>query len=140
MKNEIFLDFTIADFEDISHEEITQALGIKPMKIYTKGQKANPNFGLISRRNRWIIGNGLDKYASFEEHMNALLDIIESKKTLFKPFCEKYYCEFSCAIYVYYDNGESTPSIHFNSRYNKLIRELNIEFDLDLYCFSNEVE
>jgi len=137
MKNEVVLSFVIADFDDIGHEEITKTLGIIPSRIYIKGQKKNPNFSGLSKRNRWIMGSSLDKYASFEDQMNEMLDIIESKIDLFRPFCEKYHCEFSCAIFIRYDNEESTPSVHLNSRYNRVIKELNIEFDVDLYCLPN---
>jgi hypothetical protein len=65
--------------------------------------------------------------------MNALLDIIEPKLDLFKLFGPKYYCEFSCALFISYDNEESTPWVHLNSRYNRLIKELNAEFDVDIY-------
>ena len=84
------------------------------------------------------MSSGLDKYVSFEDQMNAMLDIIESKIELFRPFCEKYYCEFSCAIYIRYDNDESTPWLHLNARYNRLIKKLNIEFDVVLYCLPNK--
>jgi uncharacterized protein DUF4279 len=138
MKNEIYLDFTIADFDDITHDEITQRLDIVPTKIYLKGQRLNSQFTGISKRNRWLMGSGLDKHASFKDKMNSMLDIIESKIDLFKPFCEKYYCEFSCAIFIRYDNDESTPSIHLDARYNQLMKKLNIEFDVDLYCLPNK--
>lgn len=80
----------------------------------------------------------LSRYSSFDEQMNKMLDIIEQKIDLIKPLCQKYYCEFSCAIFICYDNGESTPSIHLNSRYNRILKDLDIEFDLDLYCLSND--
>jgi hypothetical protein len=137
MKNEVYLDFIIADFEDITHEDITQTLNINPAWVHVKGQKRNPKFAIISKNNVWSMSSGLDKYASFEDQMNAMLDVIESKIELFRPFCEKYYCEFSCAIYIRYDNEESTPWVHLNTRYNRLLKELNIEFDVDLYCLPN---
>jgi hypothetical protein len=137
MKNEVVLSFVIADFDDISHEEITKTLGIIPSRVYTKGQKKNPNSPALSKRNRWIMGSSVDKYASFEEQMNAMLDIIESKIDLFRPFCEKYHCEFLCAIFLRFNNEESKPSVHLNSRYNRVVKELNIEFDVDLYCLPN---
>jgi len=141
MKHQVYLDFTIADFEDISHEEISQELGVEPYKIYAVGQKRNPNSSsptpALVTKNRWLMKSYLDEYASFENHMNALLDIIEPKINLFKPFCEKYRCEFRCAIYLRYENGESIPSVYLGSRYNRLIRELNIGFDVDIYCFPN---
>jgi hypothetical protein len=138
MKHEVVLSFVIADFDDISHDKITEKIGITPIRIYIKGERKNPAFSGIAKRNRWIMGSGLDKYTSFEDQMNAMLDIIESKIDLFRPFCEKYYCEFSCAIFIRYDNEESTPSVHLDARYNRLIKELNIEFDVDLYCLPNK--
>jgi len=138
MKNKVFLDFCIWGFEDITPDQITQVLGVQPIKVYIKGQKNNPKFAPVAKRNGWRMDSGLDKYASFEDQMKAILDIIEGKIDLFRPFCEKYYCEFSCAVYVYFDNEESTPSIHLDARYNRLIKELNIQFDVDLYCLPDD--
>ena len=138
MKNEVVLDFVIAGYEDISHEEITNKLNVNPVKVYVKGQRKNPKFDALAKRNRWIMSSGLDKYASFENQMKAILDIIENNIELFRPFCEKYYCEFSCAIYIRYDNDESTPWVHLDARYNRVVKELNIEFDIDLYCLPNK--
>jgi hypothetical protein len=138
MKNEVFLDFCIWGFEDITVDYITQTLGIQPTKVYIKGQKKNPKFTAVAKQNGWRMDSGLGKYASFEDQMKTILDIIESKIDLFRPFCEKYYCEFSCAIFIRYDNNESTPSVHLDARYNRLIKELNIEFDVDLYCLPND--
>jgi len=140
MNNEIILRFCISDFEDITHDEITKMLGVKPIKEYVKGQKRNPknpNSPLI-KENRWLMEPSINKYASFENQMETLLNIIESKIDIFKPLCEKYYCEISCTLFIYYDNNESTPSIHLDARYNNLIKELDIEFDVDLYVFPNE--
>ena len=136
-KNEVILGFSIIDFNDITHNEISQTLGVEASFVRVKGQKKNPrnpNSPLIEV-NKWMIDSGLDKYSDFDSQMDALLDIIESKYDLFKQFCEKYCCEFSCGIFVYFDNGESTPWVHLDSRYNKINKELNIEFDVDFYVF-----
>ena len=141
MRNEVFLEFKICDFEEITPDEISNKLGVKPTKVYVKGQKrnpTNPDGKAVFKNNVWVVDSGLDKYASFEQHMNAMLDIIEPRTNLFKPFCSKYYCEFACAIFIRYDNNESTPWIHLNERYNKLVKKLDIEFDIDLYCLPNK--
>ncbi|MBZ5858567.1 DUF4279 domain-containing protein [Flavihumibacter profundi] len=138
MKNEINLSFCIWDFDDITHSEITRLVGLQPSKIYIKGENKNTIGSALVKENGWIINASLVKYSSFEDQMNYLLDIIEPKIDVFKSLCEKYYCEFSCAVFIRYGNGESTPWVHLNSRYNKLIKELNIEFDIDLYCLPNE--
>ena len=143
MRHRVYLNFTINDFEDISYEEISQRLGMNPYRIYVKGEKRNPNFPSTDpfwQGNKWIMASPFDEYHSFEDQMNDTLDIIEPKIDLFRPFCEKYRCEFSCAVYLRFDNGESIPSIYLGSRYNRLIKELNIGFDVDLYVFPNHEE
>lgn len=140
MSNEIILDFCIWDFDDITHDDITHTLGLIPNKVYIKGQAINPKFPTKKAdRNGWRFGSSIDKHSTFDEHMDKMLEIIEQKIDLFKPVCDKYYCEFSCALFIRYDNGESTPWLHLNSRYNKVLKLLNIEFDLDIYCLPNTI-
>ncbi|MBD1365703.1 DUF4279 domain-containing protein [Mucilaginibacter sp. ZT4R22] len=136
-KNEIDLRFIIADIEDNSHDAITFLTGVNPIYVRIKGLPRNPKnpASPLWTNNLWSMDSGLGKHADFETQMNALLDIIETKKEVFKTFCTEYHCEFACALMVYRDNGESTPSVHLNKRYNKLIKELDIEFDIDLYVF-----
>jgi len=140
MNNEIILRYCISDFEDITHDEITRILGIRPFKEYIKGQKRNPNNpnSPLIKQNRWIMESPNNKYTPFDLQMESLLNIIENKIDVFKPLCKKYNCEISCAIFIYFDNGESMPSVHLDSRYNNLIKELDIEFDVDLYVLPNE--
>lgn len=142
MQNEVVVSFGIFDFNDISHDDISQKLKIQPDKIYIKGEKRNPKNPMspLIKKNSWIMGSGLDKYSSFEDQLASLLDIIENKLADFKVLCDRYYCEISCAMFVYADNDEGTPWVHLNTRYNKLIKELNIEFDLDLYIFPSNKE
>lgn len=130
------------DFNDVSHDEITQLLDIQPSKVHIKGQRRNPKNpdSPLIKRNGWLMDAPTERYSSFEEQMESFLEIIESKIDAFRLLCEKYYCEFSCALFIYFDNEESTPWVHLNSRYNKVIKELNIEFDIDLYVFPNEDE
>jgi hypothetical protein len=136
-KNEIDLSLVISDFNDITHDEITQLLGIEPTFIRIKGEKKNPkrSDSPLIQSNKWAVNSRQDKYANFDEHMTSLLDIIEPKIDALKPICEKYGCEISCGMFVYFGNSESTPWVHMDSRYNNIVRVLNIEFDLDLYVW-----
>jgi len=142
MKHEIYLDFVIADFEDITPDEISHKLGINPRKVYIKGTKKYPNSSTetLVKRSKWVIGSTLSKYLTFEEHLNAMLDLLESKKNLLKPLCEKYNCFFSCAVFIDTDDSVSTPSIYLDWRYNKLTRELKVDFDFDLYCLPQKTD
>lgn len=134
-RNKVDLRFGIWRFDDVSHDYITQLIGISPTKFFIKGERKNPKSSALFKTNGWIIAPGLDEYASFEEQLNAILDILEPRRDELKILCDKYYCEFSCAVFMYHDNEESTPSVHLTERYNQFIRTLNVEFDLDLYSF-----
>jgi hypothetical protein len=137
MKNSVDLSLCIWNFEDVTHEIITNMVGVKPYKVYTKGEKISKVSVALSKQNGWILKPLLDEEASFEEQMNALLEIIESKLDVFESLTKKYYCEFSCGIYIYTDSEESTPGVHLNKQHNELLGRLGIEFDLDIILLSD---
>jgi hypothetical protein len=70
--------------------------------------------------------------------LEDIITVLQSKRNILEIFSKKYLCEFSCAVFIYYENEESRPSIHLGKRYNNFIAGLEIEFDLDLYIFSAE--
>ncbi|WP_158223370.1 DUF4279 domain-containing protein [Mucilaginibacter sp. MD40] len=135
--NVVDLRLLIVDFDDINHDEISEMTGQVPTYIRVKGQPRNlkrPD-SPVWPNNLWSIDSGLSMHASFEDQMSTLLNIIEDNRAAFENLCSKYYSEFACAIKVYKGNGESTPWVHLYNRYNKIARELKIEFDVDLYAF-----
>jgi|SRR5215217_4845340 len=135
-KNEIHLSFCIWGFQDISHSEITVIMGVSPSGIHIEGERMNSKSSRLAKENGWFLDSSTDKLIPFEEQMDSLLDILESRKESLKTICNNYYCEFSLALYIYSDE-ESTPSVHLSSRYHTLAKELKFEFDLDLYCLQN---
>lgn len=136
-KNEIVLRFCVWGFDDITHAELTERFGTNPSAIHIKGEPMNPKFSpRIAKENGWFLDATANKFTSFEEQMDSLLDNLESRRELLKPVCDKYYSEFSLALYIY-SGEESTPSVHLSSRYHDLAKELRFEFDLDLYCLQN---
>jgi hypothetical protein len=142
VKNYIVLTFSIWNHDGMTHEEITEMVGITPTEVFVKGaHKPNTlNKPMVYSFNAWFLEAGLDKYADFEQQMNALLDILEPKQEILKPLSEKYKCEFSCMVKIYYGNGESTPSIHLSQRYNRFVNNVKADFDIDLYNPTDRVE
>ena len=138
MRNKIVLSFGIWDFNDITHDELTELLGIAPSKVYIKGERKNPKFSMLAKKNGWLLDASFDKHIPFEQQMDMLVDFIEEKIDIFRILCKKYNCEFSCGLFIYFDNGESIPGLHLGSRYNRLVKELDIDFDVDIYCLPNE--
>jgi len=140
MRNEIIVRFCIWGFEDISHDEISKATGLTPNKIYIKGQKKNPRFSPLAKENGWLFQPSDDPHLPFEDQFRLLLRIIEDNKSIFEVFCKKYYCEISCGLFIYFENDESTPSIHIDPEYHRILGDLNIAFDVDIYCLPNSDE
>ena len=137
MQNEIVLRFGIWGFTDITHDDITRSMGVNPSKIYVKGERKNPKLPGLAKDNGWLLEPTCDRYSSFEIQLADLLQILESKIDIIRNYCLKYTCEISCGVFIYFENGESSPSIHLNSEYNRIVRELNLDFDVDIYCLPN---
>ena len=134
-RNTIHLSIRFNQFEGITHDEITNLVGLPPTVIHTRGEKKSVNSTAIAKYNNWILEAPCDEYTPFEVQMDALLDIIETRMEVFRFLSLKYSFEFCCALFMYGDTQESTPSVHMNARYHRIACELNAEFDLDLYCW-----
>ena len=135
--NEVVLRFCIWGFDDITHDEISKALGVNPTKVYIKGQRKHANFSALAKENGWLFEPDYDRYASFQDKLAFLLQFLTPRTEVIKEYCKKYKCEISCGVYIYFENGESTPSIYLNTEYNRIIKELDIAFDVDIICLPN---
>lgn len=132
-KNELILRFTIWDYEDIKHTEISEVLDLVPHKIYVKGERINEKSPRISKRNGWIYGKPYGNNDDFEEQLNIILNVLEPKIPILKDYAKKYTCEFSCAMFLN-NREQSVPWIHLDKRFNAFIREVDAEFDFDI-CY-----
>jgi len=133
MKNKIVLTIGIWDFEDITHQEISDALGLTPIKIFVKGEKTNPKFQVLAKKNGWMYSQVDREYEPFKDQLDSLIELIKSRQTIWKKFARNYYCELSCAIFKD-DAEESMPWVHLTREHIGFLNEFRIEFDLDLYA------
>jgi hypothetical protein len=131
---EVYLE--ISDFEDITHAQITDLLGVKPSRIYIKGQPFNPNFGSVALRNRWLLYayEAAEPRPVFENQFDALLTLVMPRMAAFQDLCHRYTSVVGCAVKIYFGNGESTPSVHLERRHVEMLEALTAEFDVDIYC------
>src|SRR5947207_2552824 len=107
MKNDVVLRFCIWGFNDITHDEITNAMEVSPTKIYIIGQKKNPKFAALAKENGWLLEPKCERGSSFDTQLTSLLDILEKKKEVIRNYCAKYMCQISCGVYIYYGNEEN---------------------------------
>jgi len=137
-KNHVTVRFCIWGFEDISHDEISKDLGVTPIKQYYKGQRNNSNYSGLAKENGWLYEPKTLPDETFDEQMSSLLNFIENNEETLIAFSNKYFCEISCAVFIYCDIEESTPSIHLDAKYNQVVKKLNLDFDVDLYCLQSK--
>lgn len=133
-KVEVFLE--ISGFEDVSHTDITQLLGLEPNRVYVKGQPRNPQGGSLARTNRWLLyGYSPERpRLLFEDQVDALISLVMPRLTAFQALCHRYTCVLRCGVMSYCENGESTPAVHLERRHVELLEALTADFDVDIYC------
>ncbi|MCC2597913.1 DUF4279 domain-containing protein [Sphingobacterium sp. FBM7-1] len=129
---EISISFTIRGYEDISHDDISDSLGLVPYKVYVKGEPMSPRSPREAKNNGWVYRVNYGKLRSFEGQLNGILDVLEPRIAKLKRYAQKYECEFSCAIF-FSDEKPADTSIQLNERYNNFIKEVDAEFDFDIY-------
>jgi len=132
LKNDLNLRFCIWEYDDISHEDITNTLKLTPLKTYIKGKKINPRFERIAKQNGWVYGTPYYNEMDFMTQLDEILDVLEPRISILRTYAQKYKCEFSCAVFLN-NREESTPWIHFGKRYNAFIKEIDVEFDIEIF-------
>ena len=135
MKNYVDLALYIHDYDDITHQELTAMIGLQPIEVQVKGERRYPqhaNSIAVYNRNRWIYKPDLDQFASFDDQMDAIYEALIARTDVLKPLSEKYHFELSCAVFIYVDAEESTPSVHLDEKHTALAKELKFEFDVDI--------
>jgi hypothetical protein len=133
MENEIHLTLGIWGFTDITHQGITDILGLQPVKVHVLGDKINPKFLPTAKENGWMYTHSEIVTRPFEEQMNELVSVLRTKRDGLKKLSDKYYCELSCAIFKKGED-ESMPWVHLTKDHILFLNQFNIEFDLDLYA------
>lgn len=130
--HEVKVDFRIVGF-DCTAEEITEILGVSPSRVYLKGEKVSTKSFVERKENIWLLESTSNSNLDLESHLENLSQKIKPYLDSFKIVCEKYYCEFSCCLYLDKDSDDSIPSVHLDKAFTVLLKELNAETDIDIF-------
>lgn len=134
------VSFVIYDFECLP-DEITKKLGIEPTETRIKGEiriigKKKIKIKRVNKENSWHLKSDLPLTAPVENHLVNLLKKLKPRKQKITEINQKYYAEFSCALYF----REANPGIHIDEKLLKEIGKLNAKLDLDMYCLGDDNE
>lgn len=120
--------------DDITPDDITRRIGIKPYKTHVKGDKPkNKNISFRFKDNLWEIKSNLPYSYSLEEHIKDLLNqlrphksqITKNRTDLKKSFVATIFCK------------DNRPGYIIDEDIIKEISEYNASIDLDIYCPEN---
>lgn len=134
-RNQIEVRLEISHFDDITHAEISQRLGIQPSRVYVKDQPRSPLLSQRSQENRWLFDlyDVAQPRPIIEQQLDVLSRLVEAKPQAFISLCTTYTCGVFCLVTIYKDLQESTPAVYLEERHVRLLNTLSALFDVDIY-------
>jgi hypothetical protein len=152
MKLELRVGYLITG--SFSPSQISDSLSIIPSKTWKKGDLIYPKGKLKYKEDGWLIEEKFviedieadtqtsdevedsnDKevaYPTIESLTLQLFDNLKPRWEKFKEYGKEYKTELSCVVYY----STQVPELHFSNKTIKLIAELNLNVDIDLYDLS----
>ena len=108
-------------------EEIGSALGLSCDRCWHIGD-ARPHTIIREKENGWLLGSGRPKSAPLEEHIDALLSVLEGCADAVAWLSAKSEVVISCVIYA-----DSPPPLYFDGAVISRLSRLGSGLDIDLY-------
>lgn len=149
MKLELRVGYLITG--SFSPDQISASLNIIPSKTWSKGDLIDPKAKIKYKEDGWLIEekfvveeNEADNqfphelddsdddetaYPTIESLALQLFDSLKPRWEKFKEYGKEYETELSCVVYY----STQLPELHFSNKTIKLIAELNLNVDIDLY-------
>ncbi len=113
---------------------VTRLLGIEPTFIGVPDQP-NARFPKMTHRiHKWQLCGPLDSSFHIEQHLAALLHLLEPHSEAIKAASKLWNGGINAAIYY----QDSTPGIHLSAKTLELVAHMNLSIDLDLYFLQDE--
>lgn len=139
-KHEIYVSFGLFDFTEMTPDELTEFLDIKPVFIRTIGHPIKQGSTILADANAWKTESPLTAvsvHLPLKDKLDALISVLKPKKEQLKLLCDKHYSEFSFTLYIYTDSDESTPPVYLEKEQINFINYLGSECDFDIILVSD---
>lgn len=128
-----FFDF------NCSPQDITERLGLQPTETGIKGEKFfigvdDKKIEKIWPHNYWEyrLNTETDEWISLQVD-SFIKEIIKPRVPLIKQITKICKSEFSVLQYIY---DSPNPGLHFDQEIIKILFEIGVELDVDIYCLS----
>lgn len=119
----------VHDFGDDA-SAVTSMIGLEPTYIQVAGCPVPRAPTMIARVHRWVLDSPLTPDAHLDDHVEALLQLLEPHAEKVKAASET----FKAGIYaVVYYHKDFNPGHGLSAHHVKLIASMNLSIDYDLY-------
>jgi Domain of unknown function (DUF4279) len=130
--NEVTVSLTLTSTEG-SPEDVTARTGLQPTESWRTGDRIGKTVRLYTM-NGWSLSSGLDSSAELDDHLRALLDLVEPVRPALSELSTRWELEVSCALYA----REYVPACHFDRETIRRLASIGAEIDVDFYCLLEE--
>ncbi len=135
MEHEAHVFFAVFEFgQDL--DVVTKLAGVAPNESWVTGQQKEKHPHLTHRHSKWTIKSPLPLNAEVEDHLDALLSVMELHAAGIKAVSQRFPSEICCALYFH----GCTPGFHLPNKLISRAAVFGLDVDFDLYCLGEEGE
>lgn len=112
-----------------NHEIVSDLIGFTPTKAWVKGDPFAEHPNLVHKFSRWSYQSPLPLEASVENHLTALLKVLELHANGVRNVSARYPAHIGCAVY----SDDAVAGFHLGAPILARISALNLSFDYEHY-------
>ena len=112
---------------DRTPDQITAAVGLECDSCWRIGDERAHTI-IKEKDNGWVLGSGLPGTATLEEHVEALLSVIDARADSLKSMTPTSEVVISCVIHA-----DTPPALYFDGSVINRLARLGANLDIDLY-------
>jgi hypothetical protein len=113
-------------------ETITSHLDIEPSETWNKGDPRVPGGSPLGFM-KWVLNSGLSEDEPWNEHIDALAELLEPRKTRLLSLPQGHESGIQCVAYYRSVN----PGFALAPKTMARIANLSLELDFDIYCLGS---
>jgi hypothetical protein len=121
--------------ETITPDRISEIVGIKPDKIYIKGDRRGKS-SIKQKENGWIIYSRIRRDSPLQDHISDLFERIYNKTDEIAEITKQPNTEVELGCTVW---SSDRPPLYFTKEQISIISKIQASLDIDLYLSSSLV-
>jgi hypothetical protein len=127
--------FCVYEFGD-DPSVVTELINIAPTESWPAGERIHNHPSATWRKAKWELKSPLPLEMPVEDHLTALLPLLEGKAEDVSKVIERHEAEIRCA--VYYHEEHCNQGFHLGENVVARMAKLGLSIDFDLYFLGGD--